>query len=154
MTDTVDNISVFFEGLAKEMEELKKIVSDRGKEIFKEGVSSIFTEYPNLRSFSWQQYTPYFNDGEECVFRVHSDYVDIKFKDGRSPANNIPVHEGEMEYYITDGDITREDVPMLIKIGQLINAVPSNIMKDIFGDHTEITCYDDGGFQVEHYEHE
>jgi hypothetical protein len=34
----------------------------------------LFKKAPNLKSFGWRQYTPYFNDGDSCVFRVHFDY--------------------------------------------------------------------------------
>jgi hypothetical protein len=29
---------------------------------------------PEIHSFGWQQYTPYFNDGEPCVFRVYDPW--------------------------------------------------------------------------------
>lgn len=33
-----------------------------------------FRQYPQVYALTWTQYTPYFNDGEECTFRVHDLY--------------------------------------------------------------------------------
>lgn len=59
--------------LLKEIEESQKKILERSKVVFKDVSQEIFEEYPSLESFSWVQYTPYFNDGDECVFGVHAD---------------------------------------------------------------------------------
>lgn len=43
--------------------------------------SDIFTTAPKLKSVSWTQYTPYFNDGDTCEFSAHVSDLDIN---GRS----------------------------------------------------------------------
>jgi len=43
--------------------------------------SDIFATAPNLKSVSWTQYTPYFNDGDTCEFSAHVSDLDIN---GRS----------------------------------------------------------------------
>ena len=37
----------------------------------------IFATAPNLKSVSWTQYTPYFNDGDTCYFSAHTDDLEI-----------------------------------------------------------------------------
>lgn len=44
------------------------------------GIKAIFDQYPDLEEFSWDQYAPYFNDGDPCEFSVHSDYPEVKLK--------------------------------------------------------------------------
>lgn len=44
----------------------EKKMKDSFKEIFKE----FFDNYPEIQAIGWEQYTPYFNDGEPCVFSV------------------------------------------------------------------------------------
>ena len=35
------------------------------------------TKHPEVLSLRWEQFTPHFNDGEECVFRVHEIQVKL-----------------------------------------------------------------------------
>lgn len=59
----------------------------------------IFDQYPDLESFSWTQYTPHFNDGDECVFAVHSDYPVVKFKGFETFDENEGTDPGTVLYY-------------------------------------------------------
>lgn len=49
---------------------IQAIVKDKLTEEF----GQFFKDNPEFRSIEWNQYTPYFNDGEECNFRV-SDII-------------------------------------------------------------------------------
>ncbi len=40
----------------------------------------IFDANPTLEAVRWTQYTPYFNDGEPCVFGVNEPYIRGQFK--------------------------------------------------------------------------
>lgn len=42
--------------------------------MFKEIVTEFFNEAPEVGLVTWTQYTPYFNDGEECTFSVNDIY--------------------------------------------------------------------------------
>jgi hypothetical protein len=44
------------------------------QEKFKSVVEAFFNEAPTVAAVTWTQYTPYFNDGEECVFSVNTLY--------------------------------------------------------------------------------
>lgn len=41
------------------------------KNVFHTAVSNFFNNYPEVSAVIWQQYTPYFNDGDTCEFSVH-----------------------------------------------------------------------------------
>ena len=45
--------------------------------IFEEFYKYIFEKYSKLESFGWTQYTPYFNDGDSCVFSAQVGYISI-----------------------------------------------------------------------------
>jgi hypothetical protein len=58
----------------------------------KEMVSELQKEFPlilqpllhkdeTIKSISWNQYTPYFNDGDECTFSVHNDDIYVNGED-------------------------------------------------------------------------
>lgn len=56
----------------------KKVRADFVKQLepqFAEVFASFFAENPNVGGVQWTQYTPYFNDGDECVFSVNDMYL-------------------------------------------------------------------------------
>lgn len=56
-----------------EMAKMKEEMSLKIQENFHGMVKELFTAYPELKSFGWRQYTPYFNDGEACTFSSNHD---------------------------------------------------------------------------------
>lgn len=55
----------------EELEKARRKSEREGEKFFKEAVKEIFKEFPKLKSFSWEEYTPHWNDGDECVFSVY-----------------------------------------------------------------------------------
>lgn len=97
-----------------------------------EGFKVLFDQYPELYSVTWQQYTPYFNDGEECRFRSGHTYPDLNQKDGEDLKYNSKESEA-VKLFMASFD--------------------SDIMEFLFGDHVEVTVTREG-IEVEDYEHE
>ncbi len=54
--------------LKEKIKETNKLVSEHAKETLDKAFADIFNKYPELVGFSWEQYTPSFNDGDPCVF--------------------------------------------------------------------------------------
>lgn len=65
----------------KQMENSRNSFIRQGEKLFKEAVKELFKENPTLQDFSWDEYTPHFNDGDECVFSVHFDSMRINGED-------------------------------------------------------------------------
>jgi RecG-like helicase len=56
--------------------QIEKLVIQRHKEslkCIKKSFKQLFADYPDLQSFGWSQYTPYWNDGSPCEFMVYND---------------------------------------------------------------------------------
>jgi hypothetical protein len=53
----------------------------QGEKFFKEAVKSLFKEFPKLKSFSWNEYTPHWNDGDECSFGVYFEGLNVNEED-------------------------------------------------------------------------
>lgn len=69
--------------LKQKVAEAKKQVEEMSKDAFKEMSTEVFTNHPIVAGFEWRQYTPYFNDGEPCVFGARTDEPTMFFvKDG------------------------------------------------------------------------
>lgn len=65
----------------KQMEDSRNSFVREGEKLFKEAVKGLFKEHPALQSFSWTEYTPHFNDGDECVFSTHFDSMLVNDED-------------------------------------------------------------------------
>lgn len=62
--------------LKEKIKETNKLVSEHAKEVLDKAFADIFTKYPEVVGFKWQQYTPTFNDGDPCVFWLNEpEYI-------------------------------------------------------------------------------
>jgi hypothetical protein len=69
---TIEEFKAKKEAIANQQKELQNSLTD----IFNKGIKELFDKYPNhLAQISWRQYTPYFNDGDPCTFRVSEFYI-------------------------------------------------------------------------------
>ena len=68
----MSDLQTAFDTLLNEQRELQKKFQAQGQALFKETFKEFFDNNPGIKAVVWTQYTPYFNDGDECVFRVNS----------------------------------------------------------------------------------
>jgi hypothetical protein len=73
----------------KELEKAKNKAEKSGEKLFKQAVKEIFANFPELASFSWSQYTPHWNDGDQCVFECHFDSIEMSFSDGSVDVDDV-----------------------------------------------------------------
>ena len=113
-----------------------------------EMVKELQTEFPKLftkffersnelESFSWDQYTPYFNDGDSCHFCVH----EIR-------------RINEEDIYDLEYELSAELVEIIDQIQEVLNSIPDEFMEDLFGDHISVTVKRDGTIETEDCEHD
>lgn len=84
-----------FEGL----DELKKakaeydaVMKKKGEKVVRASIKEFFTIHPEVKALRWTQYTPYFNDGEPCIFGYSG--CDVKLADSEPDAiYACPNHE-------------------------------------------------------------
>lgn len=139
-----------FDEFKARMEETQREMQEYGKKVFKEESAALFADNPDLVSYRWTQYTPYFNDGDECVFSVH-DYIEVTFSDGEV----LQDWDGS-DWDIKDASksgVSEENIDTACAAVELVRAIPEEVMKAIFGDHVEVTIFSDH-VEVEEYEHE
>jgi hypothetical protein len=56
---------------------------------FKEFKEHVFDKYPKLESFSWTQYTPYFDFTKSPKFKANIDMVEIVSNDSKDALSDI-----------------------------------------------------------------
>jgi hypothetical protein len=128
--------------------------------------------------FGWSQYTPYFNDGEPCVFGAQPVWVRTDAPEdagtGAGGYGHLSIESGHQTLqpceWIEDPNSGYghtghyEDLPvgewqrdLLAKSVALNSAIESGAFDDVlletFGDHAEVTIRRDG-IKVESYEHD
>ncbi len=90
----------------KTIEETRKALSEQLKQqtavLFKE----FFAAHPAVKSIAWTQYTPYFNDGDPCTFRVGE--VQLRFGAVPKAVPKVVTESDEVEE-IDEEDVEDED---------------------------------------------
>ena len=124
--------------------EMRAKGADALKEVFKE----FFAAHPTCKAVRWQQYTPYFNDGEPCEFSRN----DLEVKMADSPEDAGDYEDGFESSYCS----RKKESPELaaaFKATREIEKIDDEIFEMAFGDHVEVTATAEG-FEIEEYSHD
>jgi hypothetical protein len=108
----------------------------------------IFEEYQDVERIVWVQYTPYFNDGDPCVFGYRSlDVYPFGFSETQE------AQEEGLDGTNWYGDYSPTDkYPLLTQMDNIFQE-SEDLLLFMFGDHVQITVTRDG-LTVEGYEHD
>jgi len=154
-SNDVSKVLVDYEKMKKE---IRATLQEKMKGVFK----AFFTTHPEVKTIHWTQYTPYFIDGDECVFCVHKPYFtktahQVVTEEGHTYGEE---DEGTIADRVWDSELRKyvetEISPDLIKdmsaLASFIQADP-DLMQTMFGNHVWVKAHADG-FEVDDYEHE
>ena len=167
-----------FNNLLAEQRQLTAKFQAIAQEMFKGLTKEFFVKNPGITAVRWTQYTPYFNDGDECVFSVNTPYVTNCPLDQLDDLTKWGEYEGDDENIFSINNITwvmETDSSYWQKDKKLINALVAenqidvqsvvqfteaivdsemeDIMRATFGDHVMVTATRDG-FDVEECDHD
>jgi hypothetical protein len=148
-----------------QIDNLKKEIKDMSSELFDDFRDYIFNKYPQIESFGWTQYTPYFNDGESCVFYANTDYIKINEEyvddsDWFSPINIVKIGNWNRELRVYEGreeepnpNYNKNLVDASYEIGDFLGNFDNDFYLSKFGDHAEITMTKNG-IDISDYDHD
>ena len=135
-----------FDTKKEDFNELKKRLIHDFRVSLETMAQDIFIHIPQLKAISWIQYTPYFNDGDECTFRMR-DLIYYNF----IPENGYFRYAEEIdddsypedcwaysEYDLQKSNLPKEAVEFLKKFDATINQ-NREFMKELFNDHSKIS---------------
>lgn len=125
----------------QKLKKMREELSEEFKKKFKVICKDIFEKYPDIIKFGWTQYTPYFNDGDPCVFRYNGMYV---CNDPETADEHI--YEWESTYSLD------KKYPEIRALDKILGS-SSDILLEMFGDHVQIMITPKG-IDVEEYEHD
>lgn len=152
------------EALKEKMANLRKEYVETAKVEFTELSKELFEKYPELKSFGWAQYTPYFNDGEECVFAARTDRETI-YINGVNEWDDDELVEGALDLHKLAEDQEYKDGKFIpkahdAKAKKIVSAVykflqsfDNDFLKEAFGDHVKVTVTADKT-DIDDYQHD
>lgn len=161
---SIKQITVNLKDMQKELQAVKAEFSKRATAEFTKAINQIFVEYPQLETIAWTQYSPYFNDGEECTFSVHAS----TFSNAPADEFNLwgefeDVEQAQEKQYWAIGDNWYDNEHIAAPEG--LAAVHSefdrilqssefeDILHEMFGNHVKVICTKTG-IDTEEHDHD
>jgi hypothetical protein len=152
---TLEKIKAELAAFEEKKKEFTKELQKEFPSMFKE----LFEKSDKIQSFGWTQYTPFFNDGDTCEFGVHVDepYINGEYID------ECEWYDWKVKYHLKNGDypelandpsIDMEACKLVGEFIDVINSIPEEMLKDLFGDHALVTIHKSGKIEVEGYDHD
>jgi hypothetical protein len=139
-------MSTVIEDIQRQTEQINRLKQDMVKDLrvrFKDIFVPFFEKWPEVKFFRWAQYTPYFNDGDECVFGVNDLFG---YKEGDDEDD-----EGSLSCY---GDTKNPELESDFEsLTKQFGGIEPSVLKDLFGDHAEIRV-NRSGIEVTEYSHD
>lgn len=163
----MSDIKIRLEAAREERRKLEKKIAAMAVDVFSEEVKKLFEKHPVLQSFSWTQYTPYFNDGDVCEFGVNRDYITLESVNGEIDdefslwSAEREIKEGKRQKWdsVNRTYVTEPYTPSLLDFAGIdtcnfLKEFEENDFLVMFGDHVRVTVKRDGSVDTDDYEHE
>lgn len=163
-----------FEQLISDQAELQRKFQEQAQGLFKEITKEFFDKNPGITGVVWTQYTPYFNDGDTCVFSVQDptftnapvdELSDIRWGDYEGDTEGVWAADNVGYVLESDREYHQDTKNAILAVGGVdaaacalfSKAVGSSEMEDVmqamFGDHVKVIATREG-FDVEDYDHD
>lgn len=153
MSDVLSKIQKELEAFnAKRLE----LVGELRKE-FPQLLKPLFDQSKKIESIGWTQYTPYFNDGEECTFSVNNSDLTINQADDE---DDLDWYDWRVKYESYHKELTEvgkvdwDECRIITEFEDVLQSIPDDFYRDLFGDHVQVMVHRDGRIEVEVYEHD
>jgi hypothetical protein len=129
--------------LKAKFEAAKKQIADEASAALRAEIKQMFEDNPKVEAIRWNQYTPYWNDGEVCKFGVR----DLYFK----PVGGDE-EAGDDEDGFIDAEYNKD--PVAVPVGKWWNSIQlDEAFLAAFGDHVRITATRDQ-IEIDEYDHD
>jgi hypothetical protein len=133
----------------------QKRMQQEGKGALKEAIEEVFEKHPQLMGIRWEQFTPYFNDGEACEFSVHEPTIKMKGGDASEPDEDAEEDDDGYDYYssYSEEKYSPEKRAAYKDVSAIFEALPDELLLAVFDDHARITVTR-RGFSVDECSHD
>jgi hypothetical protein len=137
-----------YSSLKVEIDALKTKRQQLVKEFFNKQSKSLFDKYPNLESFGFKCYAPYFCDGDPCEFGVHYDKsygLKINGLEGEELGEDKVIN-GKYEFIPAD----QWEKEMINEVHTFLKSIDTDDYEEMFGNDVEVTVTKTG-VEIESY---
>jgi hypothetical protein len=123
------------------------------KDAVREAVKAVFASDDKVTAIRWRQYTPYFNDGDACVFGLHGVEASVGGDDGGGGEDGF-----FDDYSLKSGG--KYGSPDLPHVGEALGELEGKLgeweelLQTAFGDHAEVTIERAGAVIIDEYNHD
>ena len=142
--EVIDNLSAIVTDFDNRMTAMREELAAKFKGEFTTIFAEIFKAYPNVEKVAWTQYTPYFNDGDPCVFGVNGLHI----KDETVDADD----EDDIYEWVELWGDKANTYPLLKQFEGVLSRSEDTLLS-MFGDHVRVVVTREG-MDVEDYEHD
>ena len=125
------------ETLREQISALQEQAKVEAKELFHTGAKELFEKHPEIKAFKWTQYTPYFNDGETCVFSSNHGYAGVQL---------VTDSDEDFEESVDNGGDNKA-------VSKFLDQFTDEDMENLFGDHVQVTVTAEN-IEVDEYVHD
>jgi len=174
----VEQIKAELEAFNKKKQDLVEQLRKEFPAMFKE----LFEQSEVIKSISWTQYSPYFNDGDECTFSAHTDDLSVngdyhddvdfispynygKIKTEEDMVNNdLLADKLNRSWYkgkqigqdglVINPDYNEKEANIYTQFVDILSSIPEEFLEDLFGNHAQVTINSDGTISVDGYDHD
>lgn len=160
--------------MQNKLKELRDNYIEQARNLFVANVQHFLKFTPRIKAVGWLQYTPHFNDGDECIFdkrefkllldnsattwSVCGDYG-ITFNNDNDCIKSIEIYTNVKNMQLSKYAATiKQHIPeaewndIIDYLAQLTD-IDTRIYNEIFGDHKEIIIRVDS-YEINDHEHD
>lgn len=135
--------------ISEDFTKAQQAAREAAKQALTPGLKEFLKQNPEIKAIGWSQYTPYFNDGEECVFGVGE--LNYALAEGFDE-ENINGEGWDYSFYKQPPSISESSWKALKDLNQVLQGCEDQL-QDAFGDHVQIIVTTKG-VEVTEYEHD
>jgi Zn-finger protein len=145
-TTDIENTRLLVKQFNEDMRQKREAMMREFRPKFSRIFTDFLRQYPEVRCIHWVQYIPYFNDGEECTFRVCDLYV-VMADATNEDADWQPGADDGFDFYSLENESMKNHVRSIEDTMQ----ADADLMRELFGAHAHVAAFKHG-FVVEEYD--
>lgn len=157
---TLETVMEDFDKIKSAYEQQKTQACEKFKLAFQEFMKDFFKLVPTIKRVTWEQYTPYFNDGDSCEFSMNEPtFANFISNDDYDEDEDEEIDETglwefsswELREYDKYG-LTEEQKKLVEYVIEIIEN-NEDFFYDMYGDHQQVTVTENG-IESDYYEHD
>lgn len=122
---------------------------------FEIATEAVFTLVPQIKSINWLQYSPYFNDGDECVFNIRAVSF-LSFISENADYEHDSIDSEDIIFAEYNSANLDKLLPEQLKVLQVVNDfiyANTDLMHDLYDNHVSVQITQEDTI-VNEYDHD